>query len=74
MYEGICLYVYNEPIDIDGYVANFSQNGLLLAEACEWISKLLIVILTLCKTQHIVSFIRKLQGIIMVDLEGVGAN
>ena len=74
MYEGICLYVYNEPIGIDVYVANFSQNGLLLAEACEWISKLLIVILTLCKMQHIVSFIRKLQGIIMVDLEGVGAN
>ena len=81
----ICLYVYNEPIDIDGYVANFSQNGLLLAEACEWISKLLIVILTLCKTQHIVSLycvltvtlhkkITGIQGIIMVDLEEVGAN
>ena len=48
-----CLYVYNETIDIDVYDENFSQTGLLLVEACQW--KLIIVILTLCKPQHIVS-------------------
>ena len=81
----ICLYVYNEPIDIDVYDANFSRTGLLLAEACEWISKLIIVMLTLCKTQRIVSLycvltvtlrekINGMRGNEMGDFEEVGAN
>lgn len=56
MYDGHLFYVYNETIDIDVYDANLSQTGLLLAEACQWISKLIIlVMLMLCKPQHIVS-------------------
>ena len=45
-----------KTIDIDVYDENISQTGLLLAEACEWISKLIKVMLILCKTQRIVTY------------------
>ena len=50
----ICLYVYNETMDIDVYDANFSQTGLLLAEACQWIRKLIIVIFTAYKSPQLI--------------------
>ena len=38
-----------KTIEIDVYDEKISQTGLLRAEACEWISKLIIVMLTLCR-------------------------
>ena len=45
-----------KTIDIDVYDENISQISLLLADACVWISKLNKVMLTLCKTQRIVTY------------------
>ena len=45
-----------KTIEIDVYDENISQISLLLADACVWISKLNKVMLTLCKTQRIVTY------------------
>ena len=60
-----------KTIEIDVYDENISQIGLLLAEACVWISKLIKVMFTLCKTRRIVTYKCILTATLMLRLRQI---